>query len=129
MNMGVAHEAEILASSPHGAIDHQARSAHRRRAAIVLGKTRDDLADLSGIENYSDDRHSASALGTGHDVQFVHLIQQPCPGFFSLPLKYPEVQDFQVTESWSSSQWIFSSDSGGRTMYWLNACRASWSFE
>jgi len=24
---------------------------------------------------------------------------------FSLPLKYPEVQDFQVTVSWSSSQW------------------------
>ena len=46
---------------------------------------------------------------------------------FSLPLKYPEVQDFQVTVSCSSSQWIFSSESGGRTMYWLNACRASWS--
>ena len=32
---------------------------------------------------------------------------------FSLPLKYPEVQDFQVTVSCSSSQWIFSSESGG----------------
>ena len=31
----------------------------------------------------------------------------------SLPLKYPEVQDFQVTVSCSSSQWIFSSESGG----------------
>jgi hypothetical protein len=46
---------------------------------------------------------------------------------FSLALKYPEVQDFQVTVSWSSSQWIFSSETGGRTMYWLNACRDSWS--
>jgi hypothetical protein len=46
---------------------------------------------------------------------------------FSLPLKYPEAQDFQVIVSCCSSQWIFSSESGGRTVYWLNACRASWS--
>ena len=45
----------------------------------------------------------------------------------SLSLKYPEVKDFPVIVSCSSSQWIFSSESEGRTMYWLNACRASWS--
>jgi hypothetical protein len=38
---------------------------------------------------------------------------------FSLPLKYPEREDFQVTVSCCSSQWIVSNDSGGRTMYWL----------
>jgi hypothetical protein len=47
--------------------------------------------------------------------------------YCSPPLKHPEGEDFQVTVSCSSSQWIFSSESGGRTMYWLNACRASWS--
>ena len=79
--MGVAHEAGILTSSPNGAIDHPARSPRRRRPATVLGKTRNDLADLGGIENDSDHFHPASALGTGQDVQFVHLGKQPCPGF------------------------------------------------
>jgi hypothetical protein len=45
----------------------------------------------------------------------------------SLPWKHPEVEDFQLTVSWSASQWIFSSESGARTMYWLSAFRASWS--
>jgi len=79
--MGVAHEAGILTSSPNGAIDHPARSPRRRRPATVLGKTRNDLVDLGGIENDSDHFHPASALGTGQDVQFVHLGKQPCPGF------------------------------------------------
>ena len=79
--MGVPHEAGILTSSPDGAIDHPARSPRRRRPATVLGKTRNDLADLGWIENDSDHRHPASAFGTGHDVQFVHLGKQPCPGF------------------------------------------------
>ncbi len=34
----------------------------------------------------------------------------------SPPLKRPEVQDFQAIEAWSSSQWIFSSERGGRTI-------------
>ena len=55
VSMGVAHEAGILTSSPDGAIDHPARSPHRRRPATVPG--------------------------TGHDVQLVHLCEQPCPGF------------------------------------------------
>ncbi len=81
VSMGVAHEAGILTSSPDGAIDHPARSPHRRRPATVLGKTPNDPADLGWIENDSDHRRPASAVGTGHDVQFVHLGKQPCPGF------------------------------------------------
>jgi hypothetical protein len=34
----VAHEAGILTSSPHGVIDHPARSPHLRRPATVLGQ-------------------------------------------------------------------------------------------
>jgi hypothetical protein len=81
VSMRVAHEAGILTSSPDGAIDHTARSPQRRRPATVPGKTVDDLADLGGIENDSNHRHPASALGTGHDVQFVNLGKQSCPGF------------------------------------------------
>jgi len=79
--MGVAHEAGILTSSPDGAIDHPARSPHRRRPATVLGKTRNDLADLGWIENDSDHRHPASAFETEHRVDIVHLRAQPCPGW------------------------------------------------
>jgi hypothetical protein len=35
---------------------------------------------------------------------------------FSPLLKYPEVQDYQVAVSWSSSQWNFSREGGGRTI-------------
>ena len=78
--MGVAREDGILTSSPYGAIDHQARSPHRRRPATVLGKAADNLADLGWIENDSDHFLLASASGKGHDVQLVHLGEQPCPG-------------------------------------------------
>jgi len=44
-----------------------------------------------------------------------------------LPLKYPEGEDFQLTVSCSSSQWLFCSESGARTMYWHSARRESWS--
>ena len=88
VSMGVPDEAGILTSSPCGAIDHPSRSPRRRRPATVPGKTRNDpegcassLADLGGIENDRNHFHPASASGTGQDVQFVHLGQQPCPGF------------------------------------------------
>jgi hypothetical protein len=47
----------------------------------VLGKTSNDISDLGWIEDDSDHFHPASALRTGHDVQFVRLGKQPCPGF------------------------------------------------
>ena len=75
--MGVPDEAGILTSSPNGAIDHPSRSPRRRRPATVPDKTRNDLADLGGIENDRNHSHPASASGTGQDVQFVHLGQQP----------------------------------------------------
>ena len=81
VSMGVPDEAGILTSSPCGAIDHPSRSPRRRRPATVPGKTRNDLADLGGIENDRNHFHPASASGTGQDVQFVHLGTQPCPGF------------------------------------------------
>jgi len=47
----------------------------------VPGQAVDDLADLGWIENDRDHFHPASTHGTGHDVQFVHLGEQPCPCF------------------------------------------------
>jgi len=81
VSMGVAHEAGILTSSPNGAIDHPARSPRRRGPATVAGQAVDDLSDLGGIENGRDHIHPACASGTGHDVQLVHLCEQPRPGF------------------------------------------------
>jgi len=38
----------------------------------------DDPADLGGLGNDSDDRHSGSTAGAGHHIQLVDLGQQLC---------------------------------------------------
>ena len=73
--------AGILTLPPDGVSDHRVRSSLRRRSPALPGQTAYDLADLGWIENGGDHRHSASAFGTAHDVQFVHLGKQPCPRF------------------------------------------------
>jgi hypothetical protein len=49
--------------------------------ATAPDKATDDFSDPGWIEDEGDHPRPASALGTGHDDQFIHLGKQLCLGF------------------------------------------------